>query len=494
MAKHSKKEKAKKGYQSLNAKKKKARKHFAKKFLAIITSLCTILGAIYTIANVYLPEKTPKNSGDNIDIGTNYGTVINGNNYVYGEDVSDLSQANEYYNQGQEFFRMGNYENALSRYEDAWEEYKSNAHAKVDKARIQYAIGLTYKRYGNLDKAIEWYTDAIGTLNSSSPPKSDEIDDELGYVHYLRGNAYLENRDLERALLDCENCFKYLDKMGFGGKYTYASVLCLKGRIYTSSYYGTHSPYPVHGGVDLDVSWLDAMDCFDEALGWNGMRLRTDMGDGFPSDTVAVKSFQDIELSGMVLVSKLGEMKIPLGNSYWIIENPDVETATILNYRSTLLLMMGESYAVYLDEAELNSNIALQIYNDLPADQREGIQDIYYALALITLTRGATENENGTISPTVKKNYCELLEQAQDYTQRWCGKSKSTAVACENMGYGYLITGDYDSAEMNFQEARHIFEELGLTEDVTKANEFLECVEVCRDNPGEWSMEKIHID
>lgn len=278
---------------------------------------------------------------------------------------------------------MSDYDKALERYDLALNEYE-NKPVNVDKARIQYAIGLLYKTKGNLDETIQWYSDAIGTLNSLS--ESDEIESDLSYVHYLRGNAYLENRDLERALLDCDDCISHWIKNGLQGKCTLASMMCLKGRIYMASWYGTHSPFPVHGGIDLGVSWLDAMKCFEYALGLNRMRFRfANSEEVLSGNSAMVKSYIDFEFSGVKYVSKLKGLEESFGNNYWIIENPDAETAMILNNRSTLLFMIGLDDATFLNEAEVNSEIALQIYNDLPADEREGIQNTYYTLAQIAL-------------------------------------------------------------------------------------------------------------
>lgn len=482
MAKHKKKKKIKKSSQSANTKKSTEREQSSEKsvlvkvsvVIGILAGIATIIGVVFN----FFHKENPSN------VTNNYSIENTINNYAYGENVPDLSQANEYYSQGQEYFRMSDYENALQRYHNALDEYENNP-VSVDKARIQYAIGLLYKKKGNLEEAIQWYSDSIGTLNSLT--ESDKIENELSYIYYLRGNAYLENRDLERAQLDCKDCFAYLNPNVSQEKCTYASALCLKGRIYMASYYGTHSEYQVNGGVDLGVSWLDAMDCFEEALGWNGMRLCfANSEDVFSGNNTTVKSFKNIEFSGVTLVSKTGNSKLNLGDYYWLIKNPDAETAAILNYRATLLLMVGIESAFYLNEAEVNSEIALQIYNDLPADKREGIQDTYFNLAMITLIKDLTENENNTNKSMISKTYCEQLEQALNYTKKWCGKSKSTAIAFENMGFAYILTGDVNSARESFLEAQSIFENLGLTEDATKQEENLECVD---DPDGEWSVE-----
>lgn len=174
-----------------------------KKVFGIIAAVVTFISSFVTIMAFVHPRENTDNIIHN-NLGMNFYV-----NYEYGENVSDLSQASENYNQGLEYFRMSDYDNALIRYNEALDEYE-NKPVTVDKARIQYAIGLLYKRKGNLKEAIQWYTDAVGTLNSFKE-KSSEIYNELCYVHYLRGSAYLNNRDLERAILDCRDCFTFLN-------------------------------------------------------------------------------------------------------------------------------------------------------------------------------------------------------------------------------------------------------------------------------------------
>lgn len=458
-----------------------------KGIVGILGVVGSIVGIVAGIVTIFEPNGNPgnityDNSVDNIiDNSVNY--------YMYGDNVPDLSQANEYYSQGQEYFRMGDYDNTLERYAKALDEYE-NKPVNVDKARIQYAIGIVYKQKGNLKEAIQWYSDAIGTLNSLKESTEtdldnielEEIESELSYNYYLRSNAYLDDRDLERAMMDLDDCFNYLVDSS-NAKFTYASALCLQGRIYMASYYGTHSPYPVNGGTDLGVGWFDAMCCFDDALENEGMRLRfvKNRENGFSGSTAAVIAFKYVDID---MAAKLIFGLEDFGDGCWVIENPDAETAMILNLRSTLLLMIwtGCEYEFFLNEAEANSEIALQIYDDLPANERNGIQDTYYNLSLIALLKGGVNN---VIDSATAKASCDWLDKAVNYTKNWCDRSKTTAISLEKVGFAYLMTGDYDSAKESFLEAQSIFEELGLAEDAARPNEFLEYVENC-DPDGEW--------
>lgn len=252
-----------------------------------------------------------------------------------------------------------------------------------------------------------------------------------------------------------------------------------------ASWYNSHSQFPDDDLEDLEVSWLDAMYRFENALEWNGMRLKlANSKEVLSGNNTVLRSYKDYELSGL----KLSGLEISLGDYYWIIDKADAETAMILNNRSTLLLMVGFINADYLNEAEANSKTALQIYNSLPADKREGIQNTYHNLALITMYKDYIESGNKTINPTTAKTYCEWMEQNVKYTKKWCGQSKTTAVALENMGFAYLLAEDPDSAKESFLEAKSIFENLGLAEDAAKQDEFLEDAENF-DLNGTWEVD-----
>lgn len=418
-------------------------------------------------------------------INDNHGVINLGN--IYGETPLNLSQGNAYYEQGQELFRICDYESALEQYNNALTEFESLSHVDADVARIQCSIGLTYKRQGNLGAAIQWYTKALGTLKSLSG--SEETDSVQGYVFYLRGLAYLESRDLERALPDCNNCLTFAKKSYFYGECTYASALCLQGRIYSASYYGTHSPYPVHGGTDLDVTWLDAMKCFDTALEFNGARLRSDGGTGFPSGTIAVKAFKYTEFDG-ITYEFTPNIKFSLGPSYYVLEKPDAETAAILNCRAALMMMAGMRY---LNEVIANCEAVLQIYSSLPPDEREGIQNTYFYLAQAKLLKETRKSEGAIddIDAKTAESYCQLMEKALEYTKKWCGESKDTAIAYENMGVAYMTAMNHEAARENFQEAIRLFSKLGLDEDVQKQEGFIEILEGTKGIDGKWSIMKM---
>lgn len=438
--------------------------------VAAILAITGIVIAIIGIAVTVKPDKTEKSQ---------IVVVPYSSGFVYGESPPDLSQGNAYYERGQEFFRICDYESALQQYESALAEFENVSYVDVDVARIQCSIGMTYKRQGNLDTAIQWYTKAIGTLNSLS--ESDEVYSVQSYAFYLRGFAFLENRDLEHAQMDCESCLNIVMQDNFRGECTYASALYLQGTIYTASYYGTHSPYPVHGGTDLGVTWHDAMDCFDTALECNGAIIYPDFGVGFLGRFDALKAYKYSESDEIY-----SEETFTFGSPYYVLENPDAETAAILNLRAKLLMMLnGEKF---LDEAIVNCEVALQIYNELPPDKREGIQDTYYLLANASLFRKVYEPEDAIDTKTIEY-YCQQMEKALEYTKKWCGESKNTAIAYENMGGAYMLAENYESALENFQEAEFLFSKLGLDEDVQKQKEFIEFLEIMKDDDGEWYVE-----
>jgi tetratricopeptide (TPR) repeat protein len=60
----------------------------------------------------------------------------------------------------------GEFDKALEMFDEAAGEYKGQSVADVNLARIQYAVGITYKYKGNYEAAIANYAMAIGTLKS----------------------------------------------------------------------------------------------------------------------------------------------------------------------------------------------------------------------------------------------------------------------------------------------------------------------------------------
>lgn len=408
--------------------------------------------------------------------------------YVLYEELPDLTWSSALYNQGIEAYAQGNYSIAQERFEGALAEYKLVSHADVDTAKIQYSIGILYKRLGNLDMAIQWFTDAIGTLKSL--PDTEDSRSELGYVHYLRGFAYLKKRDLPRALLDCDECsniaMQDIENKGFSST---SAALYLRGEIYTASFYGMHSPYPVHGGTDLGVTWLDAMGCYESALQYRGAELTYGTADSVSSDVIAVNAYNDYGISLMSQLLQYNDKPIfsATNRVYYIIHRWNVETAVILTSRAQLLSMTYTD--AYLSDAIENCNAALRIYESLPVDEREGIQETYWLLANAILTKNALQDD--PLSADTLETYCQLMEEGLMYTKKWYGESYATAVAYENMGYALMVTSQYDDATENFKEAQRIFAALGLEQDVEKQNSFLETVEKCieaGDTDGEWEI------
>lgn len=408
--------------------------------------------------------------------------------YVLYEELPDLTWSSALYNQGMEAYAQGNYSIAQERFEGALAEYKLVSHADVDTAKIQYSIGILYKRLGNLDMAVQWFTDAIGTLESL--PDTEDSRSELGYVHYLRGFAYLKKRDLPRALLDCDECsdiaMQVFESKGLSSA---SAALYLRGEIYTASFYGTHSPYPVHGGTDLGVTWLDAMSCYESALQCRGAEPRYGTDESVSSDVITVNAYNDYGISLMSqLLQYNGRPIVSAANEvYYIIHRWNVETAVILTSRAQLLSMRYTDAS--LSDAIENCNAALRIYDSLPVDEREGIQDTYWLLATAIMSKNALQDD--PLSADTLETYCQLMKEGLVYTKKWYGESYATAVAYENMGYALMVTSQYDDATENFKEAQRIFTALGLEQDAEKQDDFLETVARCieaGDTGGEWRV------
>ena len=407
--------------------------------------------------------------------------------YVLYESLPDLTWSSALYGQGLEAYKRNDYDVALDKFEAALKEYERLSHADVDTAKIQYAIGIVYKRKGDLNEAIDWYSDSIGTLKQLPNADTEEVRTELAYVHYLRGFSYLKARNLTRALADCTECSDaILPDIGNRGLSSVAAALYLRGKIYTASYYGTHSPYPVHGGTDLGVTWLDAMTCFETALQYKGARLTSSISDYDPNEVIIVDAYNDYGISQ--IRELLGIEKSPTESmAHYVIYNRDAETAYILTNRVKLLFMKGTLSS--MDAAIENCNAALGIYNDLSADERDGYHETCWLLAQIILTRQAMQN--GTLDENTIKICTQIVKDGLQYTKDWYGESYETAVGYENMGYISMITSQYDDAAENFEEAQRLFAKLGLDEDAETQSDFLDMVAKCKEEGGDWEMKLV---
>lgn len=187
------------------------------------------------------------------------------------EQPVDLPQANALYNQGIAFFTQGDYKNAISSYEKALTE-KNNT--SINTARIQYAMGLAYKYDYNIDEAVAMYTQALGTLQSlleiSEGTEYTDIENEIKYVHYLLSAAYLEKKEFQRALDECNLCstIEPIFLSDDNSEYTFgpASVESLRGKIYAGSYYSSHSLTLAMEEKDLGYTLDDALYSLEKAI------------------------------------------------------------------------------------------------------------------------------------------------------------------------------------------------------------------------------------
>jgi len=397
--------------------------------------------------------------------------------YVLYENLPDLTWSSALYGQGLEAYNRNEYDVALEKFDKALKEYENFSHADVDTAKIQYAIGIVYKRKGNLDRAIDWYSDAIGTLESLPNVDTEEVCAELAYVHYLRGFLYLETYNLTRALIDCDECINLrLSIVGEGLSFI-SAPLNLRGMIYTSSFYGTHSPYLVHDRIDLEVTWLDAMTCFETALQYNGARLKQYISDFDPENEIIVDAYNDY---GYSQVSEFlwGDISHVKQKAHYVIQRWDAETAYILTNRARLLFMRGTLDSI--NDAIENCNAALHIYDDLPIDKRDGIQETYWLLAQAKLMKCAIEDSK--LSEDVIGICVQIMSDSLLYTKEWYGESYETAIAHENMGFVLMFSSRYDEAAENFKEAQRLFNKQSLREDAEKQNDYLDIVKKCAED------------
>ena len=105
-----------------------------------------------------------------------------------------------------------------------------------------------------------------------------------------------------------------------------------------------------------------------------------------------------------------------------------------------------------INDAIENCNAALHIYDDLPIDKRDGIQETYWLLAQAKLMKCAIEDSK--LSEDVIGICVQIMSDSLLYTKEWYGESYETAIAHENMGFVLMFSSRYDEAAENFKN-RH---------------------------------------
>lgn len=427
---------------------KKEHKLTKKKVWIAISSVVALLASIATIADFILPRKE---------------TTVN--NY-YADKPIELSYSNSRYCAGQEFFNNGEFEKALKMFEEAKEEHEQHSNADVNLARIQYAEGMTYKYKGDYENAVTNYTIAIGTLNSIEK-KSDDIKYELGYVYYLRGMAYIDDHQLEKGRLDLNQCSDAVGYFHSGADaeqwYGEASVYNAYGRLYFASAYSECSSFDT--GEILGYTYQDAYDAFNTALKFKGLHKYVDGdtdGEILTYYGDQVKIFEQLEVYSSSAQNSEGD------EYFWnTLSVIDVEAADILLNRASVVLCMG-----YYDAALCDCDAVLKIYDQIGPSVRSKVAYAYFTISQIMMEQSVSEG--GELSEKAAKQFIEYMDEGVKYNKKWLGEGVDTAILYENLGGAYLFAEQWDEAIEAYEEAKGIFEDLGLQEDVEKQERFIE--------------------
>lgn len=446
-------------------------------FFAIITLIADLTGIFST-----------KETSTSIQNNNQY---INQNTFQFHinfpsvtEQPADLSQVNAPYHQGKSFFTQGDYDSAIHSYKEA---LTANSGADVNTARIQYAMGLAYKYNSNADEALHMYTQALGTLQSllesSAPTEHASIEQEMNYVHYLRSSAYLEKKDFQRALDECELCENAeTDPLPEeDSEYTFgpASVYSLRGQIYAGSFYYSHSALVAMEEKDLGYTLEDALYYMEWAIKEKSQNILFDSEDLVP-DNMYVPAYYN-----WAFLMTLNPQYYSKGAVY-VLSQKDAEMAEILTNRAQLLLMMG-----YHDASVKDCEAALEIYEDLPFHEQYNIYRTYLTLAYAKLFNGF--NDDGSIQDTAIEDCGQYIRKGLEHNKAWYGENHFlTATAYENAGWANLLSGNYTKAIEDLQMAKRIFKKLGMKEDAAKQSRFIQSVkEVKAAGEGQWMVETI---
>lgn len=411
----------------------------------------------------------------------------------YIERPAELSYSNSRYRAGQEFFNNGEFDKALEMFDKAMSEYEEQSVANVNLARIQYAMGVTYKYKGNYEAAIEKYTIAIGTLKSlEEAEESDNIKYELGYVYYLRGTAYVDSHQLEKGKIDLNACSDAVEHFkndtGVEKWYDLASVHNAFGKLFFASAYSERSPY--NTGEVLGYTYQDAYEAYNTALELKGLRKALEYNDKiltYLGDQIEVFD----QLGTYSIPERNGKRKINSGeflnateSSWYEISLIDAETADILLNRASTVLCMGYDNAALYD-----CETALNIYDVIGPSVRSKVADVYFTISQIMLVQ--SYKKDGVMIDEAKKQFIEYMSTGVQYNKKWIGDGFDTARLYESLGFAYLLDNQWDNAIGAFRTAKRIFGDLNLPAEVKKEEECIEMANKLK-NEGEgieWTME-----
>ena len=154
----------------------------------------------------------------------------------------------------------------------------------------------------------------------------------------------------------------------------------------------------------------------------------------------------------------------------------DNETATILSNRAQL-----ETMVCLYDEANDDIDVAIKIYNNLPIYEQYNIVDVKCLKALVQMY--SMDEAYVTSWPEKEANtIIEIFDDVANYCRKWYGeKSRKYGWALGNLGYAYMMSRDYDSAEEYFNQELEIYKNTGDDYYVELTEGYLEIVDGLRD-------------
>lgn len=415
----------------------------------------------------------------------------------------DLSYSESLHQAGMEFFHQADYDRAIECYENAINDHAERHYTGRETAYFYRSLGIVYDLTGKIDEAIKCYghvVSILGELISQYTEKisaeKDRLEYELGYVYYLRGMAYLEKKDYDRAFDDYIKCCDAVELINLHDDweswYTTASVCNLGGGICAGVAYEKISGFPSDQDTDnntmnYDFTLENAFDQFNFALSYKGVEMiaytHIDNGvditiAGYDTNEEENDSADGVEDNR---ISYIRKKRLPLP---WKITNQDAETARILTNRAKVENMMG-----LYDEAIEDCKAALAVYTFVPHKEWYDVSTTYSQLVMAILYN-SLEGDRETLDQAALQECYEWLKTAMPYSTKWRGiYTPQTAILYELMGGVLMLKNEYEESIKCFLKAEEIFEELGMEEEVEVARRWIETAKKCSESYNEDNLE-----
>ena len=146
------------------------------------------------------------------------------------------------------------------------------------------------------------------------------------------------------------------------------------------------------------------------------------------------------------------------------------QSATYLTNRAMSEISLG-----YPEEATIDCEDALKIWNRLPYSDRNNIAQTYINLSFAIIIDHIEEINTGAYPEEEKIILFNYLQSAVKADKEMFGeKHIRTAYSFETLGFAQMVFGDYESSSNSYQNANDIYREEGDTDNVKRIEAVLE--------------------